>query len=262
MAPEHLHAAITLKHAGGRVGAERIALVGAIRRTGSISAAARAVGLSYKAAWDAVQVLNNLFDRPLVVPSTGGKDGGASMVTEAGAAVIDAFVAVEVELARALERLGQNVAAGSVAPLLWGSGMRTSARNALRGTVSHVTEGVVDAEVTLAVAPGVEIVATVTRDSVVRLGLAPGTAALALIKSSLVVIARGDGLRTSARNALPGAVIARHDGEVTSEVTLELALGKTLTATLTLTSADALELKAGVSATALVKASHVLVALE
>jgi len=262
MAPDHLHAALTLTHPAGRVGAERIALLAAVRRTGSISAAAREVGLSYKAAWDAVQVLNNLFDRPLVVPSAGGTRGGASVVTDAGAAVIDGFAAVEAELASALERLERGIAGGLVLPLLWGSGMRTSARNALRGTVSRVTAGTIDAEVMLAVADGVEIVATVTRDSVARLGLAPGASALALVKSSLVVLARGEGLRTSARNCLPGTVVARDDGEVTSEVTLELALGKTLTATLTRASADALELAEGVPATALIKASHVLLALD
>jgi len=260
---DHLEAAITLRHPAGRVGAERIALLDAIGRTGSISAAAKAVGLSYKAAWDAVQVLNNLFDRPLVVPSTGGKDGGASVVTEAGATVIAGFGAVEAELACALARLERGVAGGpSPAPLLWGSGMRTSARNALRGTVTRVVPGGIDAEVALAVADGVEIVATLTRDSVDRLGLAPGTAALALVKSSLVVLARGEGLRTSARNCLSGTVIARHDDAIGSEVTLQLALGKTLTATLTRYSADALDLVDGVEAVAFIKASHVIIALE
>jgi len=259
--PDHLQAAITLRHPAGRVGAERIALLDAIRRTGSISAAARAVGLSYKAAWDAVQVLNNLFDRPLVVPSTGGRDGGTSVVTEAGATVIEGFGAVEAELARAFARLEQELAGASPAPL-WGSGMRTSARNALRGTVTRVVPGGIDAEVVLAVAEGVEIVATLTRDSVDRLGLVPGTPALALVKSSLVVLARGQDLRTSARNALPGTVIARHDDAIGSEVTLQLALGKTLTATLTRHSADALDLAEGADATALIKASHVIIALE
>ena len=262
MSADQLHAAITLRHPAGRVGAERIALVDAIRRTGSISGAAREVGLSYKAAWDAVQVLNNLFDRPLVVPSTGGKDGGASVVTAAGEAVIAAFGVVEAELARALERLEHGLSSGALAPLLWGSGMRTSARNALRGTIARVTPGVIDAEVVLTVADGVEIVATVTRDSVERLGLAPGTPALALIKSSFVLLARGEGLRTSARNCLAGTVIARHDDAIASEVTLQLGPGKTLTATLTRQSADALDLAEGVDALALVKASHVIIALQ
>ncbi|WP_174298365.1 TOBE domain-containing protein, partial [Sphingomonas bacterium] len=147
--------------------------------------------------------------------------------------------------------------------LLWGMTMRTSARNALRGTVSRVTTGAVNAEVRLAVAEGVEVVATVTRESVAELGLVPGAGAIALIKSSFVILAPGDQpIRTSARNCLPGVVIAREDGAVNSEVTLELRLGKTLTATLTRESAAALNLEVGARALALVKASHVILAVD
>ncbi|MEX6674302.1 winged helix-turn-helix domain-containing protein, partial [Pseudomonas aeruginosa] len=68
-----LHATILLaKDQTGRVGADRIALLRTIRNGGSITSAAKVVGLSYKAAWDAVQVMNNLFDRPLVLPAAGG----------------------------------------------------------------------------------------------------------------------------------------------------------------------------------------------
>jgi molybdate transport system regulatory protein len=91
----------------------------------------------------------------------------------------------------------------------------------------------------------------------------PGATALALIKSSFVILARGDeSLRTSARNTLAGTVIARDDGAISSEVTLELTLGKTLTATLTKESAEALDLQIGTRALALIKASHVILAVE
>ncbi len=96
---DRLHATILFEKSRGRVGADRIDLLRAIAATGSISAAARSVGLSYKAAWDAVQVLNNLFDRPLVLPSAGGSAGGASLVTPAGMATIAAFTSAGVELA-------------------------------------------------------------------------------------------------------------------------------------------------------------------
>jgi molybdate transport system regulatory protein len=112
---------------------------------------------------------------------------------------------------------------GDAGPLFWSLGMRTSARNALRGVVLAVTDGTVNAEVSLEIAPGVEIVAVVTRPSVAELGLAPGKAAVALIKSSFVVLAKGEGLRTSARNQLQGRVIAREDGAVSTEVSLEIA---------------------------------------
>ena len=117
--------------------------------------------------------------------------------------------------------------------------MKTSARNALRGVVSRVTEGAVNSEVALKVADGVEIISIITRQSVLDLGLAPGTPAIALIKSSFVVLAKGEGLVTSARNQLRGEVVQREDGAVSSEITLSLGDVKTLTATITRESAQA-----------------------
>ena len=76
-------------------GADRIALLAKIDETGSITAAARAVGMSYKGAWDAIDAMNNLADEPLVTRVTGGKGGGGSQLTERGKRLIEAFAALE-----------------------------------------------------------------------------------------------------------------------------------------------------------------------
>jgi molybdate transport system regulatory protein len=102
----------------------------------------------------------------------------------------------------------------------------------------------------------------VTSQSVEDLGLARGAPAIALIKSSFIVLAKGDGLRTSARNQISGVVASREDGAVNSEVRLDIGAGKTLVATVTLASARALELAVGEPVTALVKAPHVILAVE
>lgn len=245
----------------GRVGHDRVALLAAIGDTGSISAAARAVGLSYKAAWDAVQVMNNLFERPLIEAAPGGREGGGAKVTAAGRLVIDTFAAAEAQWAALASRLAVGVTVANPRSILWSITMKTSARNALHGTVTRITPGAVNAEVTLRIAEGVEMVATITRASVETLALAVGMTVIALVKSSFVILARGEGLRTSARNCLAGTVATREDGPVSSEITLDLAAGKTLTATLTRESADALELAPGVRALALIKASQVILAV-
>ena len=247
----------------GRVGHDRVALLAAIGETGSISAAGRAVGLSYKAAWDAVQVMNNLFERPLVDAAPGGREGGGARVTAAGRLVIDTFAAAEAQWAALASRLAVGVTVANPRSILWSITMKTSARNALRGTVTRIVPGAVEAEVILSIAEGVEMVATITRASVETLELAEGTPVIALVKSSFVILARGEeGLRTSARNCLAGTVATREDGPVSSEITLDLAAGKTLTATVTRESADTLGLSPGVRALALVKASHVILAVE
>ena len=61
-----------------RVRLDRVALIEAVDELGSISAAARRLGLSYKGAWDVIQSLNNLFDTPLVEAAPGGKGGRAA----------------------------------------------------------------------------------------------------------------------------------------------------------------------------------------
>lgn len=257
-----LSAALSLRRGeGARVGGDRIALLEAVGGLGSIRAAAAHVGLSYKAAWDAVQALNNLFDAPLVDAHAGGRAGGAAALTDRGRALVAGFHRVEAELRQALARLDDGLS-GDVGTLIWSLGMRTSARNALRGVVTAISDGAVNAEVKLQVADGVEIVAVVTRPSVAELELAVGRPAVALIKSSFVLLAKGEGLVTSARNQIAGHVAAREDGEVSSEVTLAIAEGKTLTASITRESAETLDLKAGDPVWALIKAPHVILAVE
>jgi len=141
--------------------------------------------------------------------------------------------------------------------------MRTSARNAFRGQVKAITDGAVNAEVVLDIGQGFEIVASITRRGVETLSLAVGADVLALVKASTVILMAGDApVRVSARNRLAGTVISIDEGAVNSEVVLELADGKTLVATITRHSVEAMGLKLGERATALVKASQVILAVE
>ncbi|MBX3578701.1 MAG: winged helix-turn-helix domain-containing protein [Rhizobiaceae bacterium] len=80
---------------GGRIGPGKIALLDAIRETGSISAAARSIDMSYKRAWDLVEEMNILFGRPVVAAKTGGRKGGGAALTEMGEAVVTRFRAIE-----------------------------------------------------------------------------------------------------------------------------------------------------------------------
>jgi molybdate transport system regulatory protein len=249
-----------------RVGPDRIRLLKAIGEHGSISAGGRAVGLTYRGAWDAVQALNNLFDRPLVTSQAGGAKGGGAVVTEVGQAVIAGFEKVERDLTALMSDLNQTLAghAGlSGGQMIWSLGMKTSARNALRGVVESVTDGAVNAEVMLRISPQVAITAIITRASVEDLGLVPGREAVALIKSSFIILAPGEEpLRTSARNQLVGTVIRHLAGAVNDEVVLELDAGKTLTATITRHSGEALGFNVGDRASALIKTSHIILAVD
>jgi molybdate transport system regulatory protein len=86
----------------GYVGPGKVTLLEAIGRTGSISAAAREMGMSYRRAWLLVDATNTMFRRPVVSTSAGGKHGGGAELTEFGRELIGRFRAVEAEAHRAL----------------------------------------------------------------------------------------------------------------------------------------------------------------
>ncbi len=84
---------IDLPH--GRIGPGKVALLEAVEREGSISAAGRALGMSYKRAWDLVDATNTLLGVPAVIASTGGARGGGAVLTEAGRALVADYRAIE-----------------------------------------------------------------------------------------------------------------------------------------------------------------------
>src|SRR5690606_14185753 len=150
------------------VGRERIRLLEAVARSGSITAGAKAIGLSYKAAWDALDAMANLFGQPLLETRSGGRAGGGAMLTATGIRVVEAFHRLEAELARVLARLEPELAGTGIRPLHLVSGflMRTSARNALRGTITGIVSDVLTAEVAVSVSDETTIHALVTTESV------------------------------------------------------------------------------------------------
>jgi molybdate transport system regulatory protein len=243
---------------------DHLELLARIDREGSITAAAAAMGMSYRAAWQAVEALSNLADQPLVERRVGGTGGGGTALTTYGRRVVAALRSLDQDRERTLARLASPTAAsGEFAEfqrLLRRFDLRTSARNQFHGRVTRVRRGTIEAEVTLDLGAGQELVAVVTGESVRHLGLAPGREACALVKASWVVLAADDDLRTSARNQLHGTVARCRRGRVNCEVALELDGGRVLVAVVTNRSARQLGLAAGVRACALIKATHVILA--
>lgn len=87
----------------GRIGPGKIALLEAIDREGSISAAGRALGMSYRRAWDLVDALNKILGTSAVEASTGGYRGGGAMLTDAGRNLVADYRAIEKAAQRAAE---------------------------------------------------------------------------------------------------------------------------------------------------------------
>lgn len=137
--------------------------------------------------------------------------------------------------------------------------MKVSARNVFTGTVKQIQEGSVNAEVLLSLAGGEELVAVVTLQSVKNLGLAVGAQAVALVKAPWVMLmTESSGFRLSARNCLEGKVTRVSDGAVNAEVIITLKGGTDVYSIVTREAVTELGLAEGVSASAVIKASHII----
>lgn len=79
----------------GRIGPGKIELLEQIRSQGSISAAGRAMNMSYKRAWDLVDEITRICGRDVVRRQTGGKDGGGASLTPLGASVVERYRRIE-----------------------------------------------------------------------------------------------------------------------------------------------------------------------
>lgn len=79
----------------GRIGSGKIELLERIDESGSISAGARQMGMSYKRAWDLVEEMKRMFGRPVVDAQIGGKQGGGAQLTPMGKMLVSRYRAVE-----------------------------------------------------------------------------------------------------------------------------------------------------------------------
>ncbi|WP_244477101.1 MULTISPECIES: LysR family transcriptional regulator [unclassified Methylobacterium] len=77
------------------LGPGKAALLESIRETGSIAAAGRRMGMSYKRAWYLIDTLNKAFREPLVTASKGGRTGGGAQLTPMGNVVLDGYLRME-----------------------------------------------------------------------------------------------------------------------------------------------------------------------
>ncbi|MBY6284681.1 TOBE domain-containing protein [Neisseria flava] len=137
--------------------------------------------------------------------------------------------------------------------------MKSSARNQLAGTVTHIEHSNGSCLVTLASAGGIEIHAQISSFSLKRLKLSVGSPVIAMIKAASVVLATDLAPMTlSAENCLHGTVKRVEQGSVNNVVTLDINNEINLCATITLYSSETLALEQDRPATAVFNANQVM----
>ena len=208
---------------GNDLGDKRLDILRRIGETGSISSAARAAGVSYKAAWQAIDTLANLAGTPLVDTAVGGSGGGGARLTEAGHRLIG---------------VAERLAAARAAVLAELAELPSSAGNGnIRRDHDHDRDHDRD------------------RDQD-RTGSRGGRDSLSTTPAAVAVL----GLRTSLRNQLPCEVVTVRSVGALVRVTMRLADGSTLASRITRESAELLELRARLPVLALCKATAVTMA--
>ncbi|MGM0541508.1 MAG: TOBE domain-containing protein [Pseudomonadota bacterium] len=268
--PERLVQSFLMGSKQSRSGQRRLELLSRIAALGSLSAAAKACGMSYKGAWQAIEAMNLAAEQPLVIAQKGGAGGGGMMLTPAGDTLLAAYQLFNEQMQhwmRELETLSPGVL--SQLEIMRKVSMKTSARNLFHGTVTQIVHGPVNCEVILAVGHQMQVVAQITPDSLERLGLELGSDAYALIKASWVILTQdienskgsNRAFKTSARNQFCGEITHIEKGSVNSDITLDVGGGQTLSAVITNQSAQSLALDIGERCCALIKSSHVLLAV-
>lgn len=206
---------------------QRIALLQHIAEKGSITRAAKSAGLSYKAAWDAIDELNNLASKPLVERSVGGRGGGGARLSVEGERVLRLYQRLQALQTQILEA-GEDA---SDLDLLGRLMLRTSARNQLQGRIRTITAHGRNDQISLEMAQGLIIEAQITHESTLRLELETGTQVVALIKAGWLEVLAADEAASPGNNCLSGRVEEiLEDDEGPNEVRIGLVNGQTLCA--------------------------------
>ncbi len=175
---------------------KRVDILRRVVQTGSISQAGRDAGVSYKAAWQAIDTLTNLAGVPLVERAVGGAGGGGAKVTAQGLELLAAAEAIDSARQAVLARLqaaatpadalNRDADRATLAHLNLPLHLRTSMRNQVPCTVKALRGRGRVVQVALILSGGDTLLARITRESAELLGLHAGQAVLALCKATAV----------------------------------------------------------------------------
>lgn len=234
----------------------RLDILRRIGQVGSISQAARGAGVSYKAAWQAIDTLSNLAGLPLVEKLVGGAGGGGARLTDAGRKLLDAAERMQQARLQVLRRRPESAAPGDVNAPLWALNLRTSMRNQLPCTVAAIQTQAGAVRVDLRLGEDTMLCARITRESMELLNLHAGLAVLALCKATGVTVAASAEPRAGL-NLLAGRVQRATRSKQGGEVALTIGSGLQLAGF----CGAGTVLKAGQSAVAIVEHAAVVIAL-
>ena len=200
---------------------KRLLILRSLSQAGSISQAARQAGVSYKAAWQAIDTLSNLSGVALVEKVVGGAGGGGARLTPAGVQLLDAAQKLGTVRKQLLADISPANAKSSMPQTSMALAVRTSMRNQLLAKVVAVKTLGALAWVKVQITQDVEWIAKITKESAQLLDLVPGMQIMLLCKATAVRISRLQ-LEKPGTNKAYGKV-TRHSRAKATEISLQIA---------------------------------------
>ncbi|MDO6562178.1 TOBE domain-containing protein [Amphritea sp. 1_MG-2023] len=213
----------------------RMALLNCIVEAGSLSGGAKLAGMSYKAAWDAINDMNHRAEKPVLLLATGGKGGGGAQLTVFGERLVKLYQMLTDIQNRALNALqDETVPLDSLLAAISTFSAQSSARNQFIGRVSRIVRQPLHEVVYVVIGDAIELAAEVTHKSRERLQLSPGREVLLLVKAPAIRFVDGEGaseaVSTAESNHLQVKVVSVSASAAEQEVIVEAAEGLQLCA--------------------------------
>ncbi len=241
---------------GHELADKRIDILRRIGEAGSISEAARAAGVSYKAAWQAIDTLSNLAGAALVERAVGGSGGGGAQLTPAGRQLLQAAALMQQAREQVMATMARSSMTQLDTPGLAALGLRTSMRNQLPCRIKALKTQGPAIRVELVLPDGPSLFSRITRESAQLLGLQAGQPVLALCKATAVTVVLAV-KATAGQNLLHGRATRVSRAAAGGEVALALPAGLHLVGF----AGPASGLKVGSAAVACIDESTVVIAL-
>ena len=238
---------------------KRIDLLHAIEEHGSISKAAKAVPMSYKSAWEAVDTMNSLSPEPIVSRETGGKDGGGTTITAYGKQLLENYAVLKEEHTRFLSRLSEltDIESGSFKTISR-LAMQISARNQIQAKVVSVECENVNATIYLKLKSGQELVSVITKEAVENLHISENQTVIAIFKSTAVLLSDMRDEK-SKENVVKGIVTKIEKDVENVKVLVDIGNHDTIVSVMPIAVLEKMELSEGSSVKAIIKANDIMI---
>ncbi|WP_072679410.1 TOBE domain-containing protein [Arcobacter sp. LA11] len=238
----------------GFIGRGRVELLQNIQIYGSISKAAKHMKMSYKAAWDSVDIMNKLSQKPLVTKVTGGKGGGGTVITSHAKELIQAYE----EISKLYKNYFQTLE-NSFNEQISDTSSQEPAFSRLCGTICMMKNIDENYEISIRLKSGQILTSIENKKFVIEKDFKVEDEINFLIETDNIILTKNNQINNSARNRIFGKVTSIHDDKINSNITINCGENDIIYSKITSSSCEKLELKVDDEVYASFKAYNVII---